>query len=113
MEWGRSLSYCFFCFYQQNIEWVLLKVRYLNLYKEIIVYKRLLENSVITLIWSWRESLPDLERPEKMQEIKEEKLRRQAVKEASGTGLTLTEVYHRFLEAKTEPDIDAYLICKV
>ena len=34
MSWGRTRSGCFFCFYQQKIEWVRLKEVHPDLYEE-------------------------------------------------------------------------------
>jgi 3'-phosphoadenosine 5'-phosphosulfate sulfotransferase (PAPS reductase)/FAD synthetase len=39
-EWGRTRSGCFFCFYQQKIEWVHLKEKHPNLYEEAKKYER-------------------------------------------------------------------------
>ena len=34
MEWGRTRSGCYFCFYQQKIEWVCLKERHPHLFEK-------------------------------------------------------------------------------
>ena len=39
-DWGRSRSGCFFCFYQQKIEWVRLKERYPELYEAAKAYEK-------------------------------------------------------------------------
>ncbi|MCV0413796.1 MAG: phosphoadenosine phosphosulfate reductase family protein [Brevundimonas sp.] len=39
MEWGRSRSGCFFCFYQQKIEWVRLLERYPEYFELAMAYE--------------------------------------------------------------------------
>jgi hypothetical protein len=109
-KWGRSRSGCFFCFYQQKIEWVRLKETYPDLYEQAKDYEQVYEGSGNTFTWSERESLADLEKPERMQAIKDEHRRRQAAKEARGENLTLAEVFARN-EATADEDADACLIC--
>jgi len=68
-KWGRTRSGCFFCFYQQKIEWVRLKQHHPKLFEEAKVYEeanRFLENP---FYWSGKESLSELEQPERMAEI--------------------------------------------
>ena len=109
--WGRSRSGCFFCFYQQKIEWVRLKERHPDLFEAAKVYERSYEGSGKTFTWSERESLSELERPERIQAIKNEHIRRRAAKEAAGANLTLAEVYsRRQIQDGVEND-DACLIC--
>ena len=47
--WGRSRSGCFFCFYQQRIEWVRLKERHPDLFEAAKAYERPFEGSGNTL----------------------------------------------------------------
>ena len=108
--WGRSRSGCFFCFYQQKIEWVHLKERHPDLFDAAKVYERPFEGSGNTFTWSERESLSELEQPERVQAIKDEHARRQAAKETRGANLTLAEVYRR-RGAQEDVDDDACLIC--
>lgn len=108
--WGRSRSGCFFCFYQQKIEWVRLKERHPDLFEAAKAYERPFEGSGNTFTWGTRESLAELERPERVRQIKQEYAKRQAAKRATGADLTLREVYRR----RNEPDEDdshACLIC--
>ena len=108
--WGRSRSGCFFCFYQQKIEWVRLKEQHPDLFEAAKAYERPFKGSGNTFTWGERESLSELERPERVQAIKDEHARRQAAKEASGADLTLAEVYRR-RQAQDEPESRACLIC--
>ena len=69
-EWGRTRSGCFFCFYQQKIEWVRLKEVYPNLYEEAKAYE--VPNAINGNIFFWNgnESLAELELPARMEQIK-------------------------------------------
>ena len=109
-KWGRSRSGCFFCFYQQKIEWVRLKETYPDLYEQAKAYEQVYEGSGNTFTWSERESLAELERPERMQAIKDEHRRRQLAKEARGDNLTLEQVFAR-AERTDEAEDEACLIC--
>lgn len=68
--WGRTRSGCFFCFYQQKIEWVRLRERYPELYREAKAYE--VPNKINGNVFYWNddESLEDLERPERVEQIK-------------------------------------------
>ncbi len=70
-QWGRTRSGCFFCFYQQKIEWVRLKQRYPDLYEQAKAYEK--PNSVNGNVFSWcgDESLAELEKPDRMAQIEE------------------------------------------
>jgi 3'-phosphoadenosine 5'-phosphosulfate sulfotransferase (PAPS reductase)/FAD synthetase len=71
MAWGRSRSGCFFCFYQQKIEWVRLLRTHPDRYEEAKAYEaRSLEHSQ-GFTWSKNESLEELERPERVAQIEE------------------------------------------
>ena len=111
--WGRSRSGCFFCFYQQRIEWVRLKERHPDLYEAAKAYEHPFAGSGNTFTWNERESLTDLERPVRMKAIKAEHARRQAALDAAGADLTLAKVYSRRLaETESTESTDApCLIC--
>jgi hypothetical protein len=70
-EWGRSRSGCFFCFYQQKVEWVRLKQRYPELYEEAKAYEK--PNFINGQIFYWcdDESLVDIEQPERVSQIED------------------------------------------
>lgn len=110
-KWGRTRSGCYFCFYQQKIEWVRLKERYPDLYEKAKAYERPFKGSGNTFTWNQKESLSELERPERMRKIKEDHQRRQAEKQASGANLTLAEVYRRRQSENDSDDDDGCLIC--
>lgn len=66
----RSRSGCTFCFFQQKIEWVKLKENHPEAYEDAKNYEKtaLLHGSPFT--WTQGESLSDLERPERVAEIR-------------------------------------------
>ena len=92
-KWGRSRSGCFFCFYQQKIEWVRLKETYPDLYEQAKTYERPYEPTGNLFTWNGRESLAEMERPHRVIEIKAEHARRMKHKEQRRENLTLAEVY--------------------
>jgi len=76
-SWGRTRSGCFFCFYQQKIEWVRLKETHPDLFeraKEFEFaqmrerYSR--QGNLNPFYWSGDEPLSELEKPARMEEIK-------------------------------------------
>jgi hypothetical protein len=69
MEWGRSRSGCYFCFYQQKIEWVRLKRKHPDLYERAKEYEVRSAAVSKAFTWSSKESLSELEQPERMAEI--------------------------------------------
>lgn len=71
-EYSRSRSGCYFCFYQQRIEWVWLYEQHPDLFQKAMEY----EKSGYT--WGQNESLADLIRPERIVQIKKEYLIRKS-----------------------------------
>lgn len=76
-EW-RSRSGCTFCFFQQKIEWVRLKERHPEAFEEAKRYEKNALEHGSPFTWSDRESLSELEQPERVAAIKEEYERRKA-----------------------------------
>lgn len=70
-EW-RSRSGCTFCFYQQKIEWVRLKERHPEAFKEAMAYEKTAVKDGSPFTWSQGESLEELLQPERMQQIKDD-----------------------------------------
>ena len=71
-QYSRSRSGCFFCFFQQKIEWVLLHEQHPEKFAKAMEYEK------DGYTWCQDETLADLIKPERMQGIKEEFLKRQA-----------------------------------
>ena len=74
-DW-RSRSGCTFCFFQQKMEWVNLKKIHPEKFEEAKKYEKLAIDHASPFTWSDRESLEELERPERMKEIEEDFNRR-------------------------------------
>lgn len=66
-EW-RQRSGCYFCFFQRSGEWVGLKERHPELFEEAKQYES--ERGGEHFYWRQRESLAELERPERIAQIK-------------------------------------------
>lgn len=100
----RTRSGCYFCFFQRRIEWVGLLENHPDLFLEAEKYEKLEEGYT----WTQRESLEELARPERVEQIKrEEELRKlQAAKRRRPK--TLAEAFTGELDEDDEP---ACLIC--
>ena len=109
-EWGRTRSGCFFCFYQQKIEWVRLKETYPDLFDEAKAYERANKVNGNPFYWSGAESLEALEQPERMAEIKRkwEESRRQ---KRSAGGKSLMHILGQY-DGEDE-ERDGCLICQL
>jgi hypothetical protein len=70
-QYARSRSGCFFCFFQQNIEWVWLLEQHPDLYEKAMQYEK------DGFSWKQGETLTELALPERVTKIKEEYLIRQ------------------------------------
>lgn len=69
-SYARSRSGCFFCFYQQKIEWVWLYEQHPDLFQKAMEYEKDGYN------WIQDESLAELILPERIEKIKEEYIKR-------------------------------------
>lgn len=69
-QYARSRSGCFFCFFQQKIEWVWLYEQHPELYKRAMEYEK------DGYTWGQHESLEELIQPKRMAAIKEEYIKR-------------------------------------
>ena len=69
-SYARSRSGCFFCFYQQKIEWVWLYEQHQDLYLKAMEYEK------DGYTWMQEESLADLIKPERITRIKEDYIKR-------------------------------------
>ena len=74
-EW-RTRSGCTFCFFQQKIEWVRLMERHPDFFEEAKGYEKNAIDHGSPFTWSEGESLDELERPERVAQIREEHQRR-------------------------------------
>lgn len=112
-KWGRSRSGCYFCFYQQKIEWVRLKETHPDLFEKAKEYEKVYEQSGNLFTWSNGEPLAELERPHRVIAIKTEYEVRRKREAARRKNLPLSEVFkeiHGFKEPPEDED-QACLIC--
>jgi 3'-phosphoadenosine 5'-phosphosulfate sulfotransferase (PAPS reductase)/FAD synthetase len=69
-EYARSRSGCFFCFFQQKIEWIWLYEQHPDLFKKAMEYEK------DGYSWMKDERLEDLIKLERIKQIKEEQLKK-------------------------------------
>ena len=69
-EYARSRSGCYFCFFQQRIEWIWLYEQHPDLFKKAAEYEK------DGYTWIQGERLEDLIRPERIRQIKLDAIRR-------------------------------------
>ncbi|MCQ2077143.1 MAG: phosphoadenosine phosphosulfate reductase [Bacteroidaceae bacterium] len=76
--YSRSRSGCYFCFYQQKIEWIWLYEQHPDLYFKAMEFEK------DGYTWNQNESLADLIKPERIRQIKLDAIKKQeAAKEKS------------------------------
>lgn len=80
-EYARSRSGCYFCFFQQKIEWVWLYEQHPDLFKKAMKY----ENEKEGFTWNQDESLEDLIKPARIEQIKSEYLIRKEKANSNGS----------------------------
>lgn len=69
-HYARSRSGCFFCFFQQKIEWVWLYEQHPDLFEKAMAYEK------SGFAWIENETLEDLIKPDRIVQIKEEYIER-------------------------------------
>ena len=70
-EW-RTRSGCTFCFFQQKIEWVRLKEHHPDAFEEAKAYEKNSVDHGSPFTWSQGEALDELEKPERIRQIRQE-----------------------------------------
>jgi 3'-phosphoadenosine 5'-phosphosulfate sulfotransferase (PAPS reductase)/FAD synthetase len=110
-KWGRTRSGCYFCFYQQKIEWVKLLETYPDLYEEAAKYEKEYEKTGNLFTWSQGERLEDLKKPERIEEIKLDAARRVERLKSVRDNMSLAAVYRAELDA--QGDEDGCVVCTV
>lgn len=111
MDWGRSRSGCFFCFYQQKIEWVRLKRKHPALYEEAKAYETRSLERTQGFTWAQNESLEELERPERIAAIEKNWEQEQERRKMLRANLPLAAV---LAAADVEPnEHEGCLICSL
>ncbi len=103
-DW-RSRSGCYFCFFQQKVEWVGLLENHPDLYALAAGYEKIDDETGERYTWSQRESLVELSDSSRVAEIKAEHARRRRFP-GHQTDRTLVEIF----AANTSSD-EGCLIC--
>ncbi len=111
-EWGRSRSGCYFCFYQQKIEWVRLKEKYPDLFERAKEYEAVSLRQGVDFTWCSSESLAELERPERMEAIKANRAALEERQRQKRGNRTLAETIGG-LVPEDEVEKDGCLICSL
>ena len=82
----RSRSGCYFCFFQQKIEWIWLLEQHPDLYRKAMEFEK------DGYTWNQGESLEDLCRPERVRQIKLDIIKRQEESRKMNRGTTLVDI---------------------
>lgn len=82
----RSRSGCYFCFYQQKIEWIWLYEQHPDLYKKAMTF----EKNGYT--WNQGESLAELIKPERIRQIKLDIIKRQEESRNKNQSTSLVDI---------------------
>ena len=82
----RSRSGCYFCFFQQKIEWIWLYEQHPDLYRKAMEFEK------DGYTWNQNESLAELCRPERVRQIKLDIIKRQEENRKQSKGSTLVDV---------------------
>jgi 3'-phosphoadenosine 5'-phosphosulfate sulfotransferase (PAPS reductase)/FAD synthetase len=114
-KWGRTRSGCYFCFYQQKIEWVKLKETYPDLYEKAKAYEKPYEKTGNFFTWSQGESLADMEQPERVEQIKREHIIRIERLKSRKENATLLEIFGdaETVEEAEDDDDQGCLVCQL
>lgn len=81
----RSRSGCYFCFYQQKIEWIWLYEQHPDLFKKAMEFEK------DGYTWNQNESLAELIQPERIRRIKLDTIRKQEIQRKKNQGIYLID----------------------
>ncbi|MCZ7554720.1 MAG: phosphoadenosine phosphosulfate reductase family protein [Anaerolineales bacterium] len=108
-EW-RSRSGCYFCFFQQRIEWIGLLEHHPERYMEAMSYEREDSETGERYTWVSRESLQELMQPQRIEQVRKEYAEQQArLAKRHKPQQTLLEAFGLELDEASEED--SCLIC--
>ncbi len=82
----RSRSGCYFCFFQQKIEWIWLFEQHPDLYEKAMEFEK------DGYTWNQNESLADLCKPDRVRQIKLDIIKRQEESRKQSKGSTLVDI---------------------
>ena len=81
--YNRSRSGCYFCFFQQKIEWIWLYEQHPDLFAKAMEFEK------DGYTWNQNESLEELIKPERIRQIKLDAIRKQEAQKKAGSGLLI------------------------
>jgi 3'-phosphoadenosine 5'-phosphosulfate sulfotransferase (PAPS reductase)/FAD synthetase len=113
MDWGRSRSGCYFCFYQQKIEWVRLKETHPDLFDLAKAYEEKSVQFGEQFYWCKNEPLAELEKPERMAAIRENWAATQERKRKARRALPLIETLGGLAAEDDSHLRDGCLVCSL
>ncbi len=106
----RSRSGCYFCFFQQRIEWIGLLENHPDLYMQAMAYEREDPETGERYTWVSRESLQELQEPLRIEQVKKEHQEFQ-LRSSSRHKPQQTLIQTLGLELDAMDDDDSCLIC--
>lgn len=86
-KYSRSRSGCYFCFFQQKIEWIWLYEQHPDLFQKAMEFEK------DGYTWNQGESLADLIRPERIRQIKLDAIKRQELKAKKESNSLLVDIF--------------------
>lgn len=113
MDWGRSRSGCYFCFYQQKIEWVRLLETHPSYFQLAREYEERAVKFGEQFYWCQNESLEELSRPERVAKIKADWEVAQARKKAQRKNKSLVETLGGLEDEDDSHLRDGCLVCSI
>lgn len=111
MEWGRTHSGCYFCFFQRKIEWVRLLETYPGDFDKAQHYEEISHKPEREFTWIEGLPLSELRKPETIRKIKAEHEKRMNLIRQKRGNKKLVEVLGGLCEDDLEPA--ACLICQL
>jgi phosphoadenosine phosphosulfate reductase family protein len=109
--WGRTHSGCYFCFFQQPIEWVRLLETHPEQFDQAQAYEKISDDPGKTFTWSQGMPLSELRKPENVAAIKVRHLERTERLKRQRTDRKLVEMIGGLEEESDGPK--ACLICQL
>ena len=69
LDWGRTHSGCYFCFFQKQIEWVRLLEKYPQRFAEAEAYEKISDDAGKTFTWTQGMPLSELRKPKNIEGV--------------------------------------------
>jgi len=111
LNWGRTHSGCFFCFFQRPIEWVRLLENHPEQFEEAMNYEKKSDEPGKTFTWVQGMPLSELRKPENINAIKRRNEENEERKKARRGNRKLVEVLAGMIDEEETPK--ACLICQL